>query len=53
MSKTEYIVVDSAVSGGFAAEKVAELLDDGYTLLISWVAGTYVHHILTKDDSEL
>jgi hypothetical protein len=48
MSKTRYIVVDSQASMSDAL-LIAQLLDEGYALLISWVAGTYVHHILTKE----
>lgn len=45
MTKTEYVIVMSSVEGSL----VARLLDSGYTLIISWVAGAAVHHILSKE----
>lgn len=47
MSKTstKYLIVPYAYKGS----DVAVLLDSGYTLVISWVAGDNVHHILSKE----
>lgn len=56
MSKTKYIIVGNSLdlpkpySSNAEADHVAQLLDDGYTLVISWVVNDKIHHILSKDD---
>jgi hypothetical protein len=49
MSKTftEYIIVPNEDGNLNKRKDVARLLDEGYTLVISWIAGDAVHHILS------
>jgi hypothetical protein len=49
MSKTIYVVVNNKMSE-FETDLVADKLDDGWTLVTSWIAGSAVHHLLTTDD---
>lgn len=39
-----YLIVENTKT----ANQLAELLDDEYNIVASWVAGETVHHILTK-----
>ena len=41
---TKYVIVNDHETGAI----VSELLDDEYTLVISWVVGNTAHHILSK-----
>ena len=49
MSKTitAYVIVSKSQNG----KHVARLLDEGYTLVISWVVDDTVHHILSKNNA--
>lgn len=59
MSNTKYVIVnnsqnlnESASGSNVEAAFVARLLDDGYTLVVSWVVDEKIHHILSKDGGE-
>lgn len=49
-ASTEYIIVNNRYTENIEATKVAGLLDVGYKLVISWVVGDSIHHILSKVD---
>jgi hypothetical protein len=50
-SITKYLIVSNRDKSLMHpnSDDLAKMLDDGFTLVISWVVGDCIHHILSKD----